>query len=431
MNKKMKQIGSLMVILLMMCTLTSCTKDQGVKIIEEESNDQTYLNFFSVSGVSANNVTKYWSDQFSERYHQEIYVNYDSAGYYADEGLSYREMLEKRLSSSLPDDIYIINAEDVMDFDQKGYWMDLSDMDFVNQISDTALYQSTYDGKVFSLPLSCTGFGFFWNVDVLKKYNLEIPSNLEEFMKVCETLKANGIMPYCGNKGFALTVPAMSVGLADLYGNDNTEDHIDALNAGTTMMSSYMKDGYEFLSMLVEKGYLDAEQAINTAPGDDVKLFLGGEYGFICGAMSSYDLIKNKTFEVQLTGLPVLKDGYICVYGANSRLCINPNSKHLDTAKKFVEMIGTTDALDMTAELNHTMSSAKDSNLKVPKDQIEMWELLKQPGQIPNQDFTLHFNTWESIRDVGREVIQGLSVEEACEKLDAKQRQELKAYAEK
>lgn len=147
--------------------------------------------------------------------------------------------------------------------------------------------------------------------------------------------------------------------------------------------------------------------------------------------MSSYDLIKNKTFEVQLTGLPVLKDGYICVYGANSRLCINPNSKHLDTAKKFVEMIGTTDALDMTAELNHTMSSAKDSNLKVPKDQIEMWELLKQPGQIPNQDFTLHFNTWESIRDVGREVIQGLSVEEACEKLDAKQRQELKAYAEK
>lgn len=134
---------------------------------------------------------------------------------------------------------------------------------------------------------------------------------------------------------------------------------------------------------------------------------------------------------MQLTGLPVLKDGYICVYGANSRLCINPNSKHLDTAKKFVEMIGTADALDMTAELNYTMSSAKESKLEAPKDQTEMWELLKRPGQIPNQDFTLHFNTWESIRDIGREVIQGLSVEEACEKLDAKQRLELKAYAEK
>ena len=45
-----------------------------------------------------------------------IVVYSDSAGYYADEGLSYRELLLKRLSSGTADDLYLIHAEDVLEF---------------------------------------------------------------------------------------------------------------------------------------------------------------------------------------------------------------------------------------------------------------------------------------------------------------------------
>lgn len=62
--------------------------------------------------------------------------------------------------------------------------------------------------------------------------------------------------------------------------------------------------------------------------------------------------------------------------------------------------------------------------------QRNMFELLQQPGQIPNQDFSLHFNTWENIRDRGREICDGASGEEACERLDEIQLIELKAYNE-
>lgn len=94
----------------------------------------------------------------------------------------------------------------MLEFDDKGYIYDMSDLKCVSNLSDDALIQSTYDGKVFSIPLTYTCFGFVWNVDMLKEYGLEVPENLEEFLNVCETLKENGILPYGANKDFALTV---------------------------------------------------------------------------------------------------------------------------------------------------------------------------------------------------------------------------------
>ena len=74
----------------------------------------------------------------------------------------------------------------MLEFDRKGYLYDLSDMDFIHNLSADALQQSTYDNKVFSLPLSYTAFGLLWNVDLLHQYDLEVPQTLSEFLTVCE-----------------------------------------------------------------------------------------------------------------------------------------------------------------------------------------------------------------------------------------------------
>lgn len=417
----------------LLCSAVSCSnKSASIQIVEETEEQPEYLSFFSGVGYADSDIEKYWSDRFARQYNQKVYVNQEGASYYADEGLSYRELLEKRQSSSSPDDLYIINAEDVLDFEKKGYWMDLSDMEFTDNLSKEALYQSTYNGKVFSVPLSFTGFGFCWNNTMLKEHGLTVPSNLQEFLAVCEKLRAEGILPYGANKGYALTVPAMCKGLADIYKSDDKEQKIKELNSGTVPISQYMKEGFEFLSMMIEKGYLNPEQALESQPRkEDVELFSNGECAFICIELSAVRKLPEDTgFEIQYGGLPILEEGDIAVYGANSRLCVNPNSKQLDTALKFIEMVGTTEALDESAKQEYVMSSAKNSKLTVHPVQEEMSNLLKQPGQIPNQDFALHFNTWENIRDVGRELCNGISVDEACVKLDEMQSIELARYAE-
>lgn len=432
-NQKIKRVSSVLLTVFILCSLTACGKQKSnLQIVEQLEQEPQYLSFFSGKNYGQSDLGKYWSDRFVDIYNQQVYVNYDGAAYYADENLSYRELLERRMESASPDDLYIISAEDVLEFEKKGYWMDLSNMDFVNNLSDAALYQSTYNGKVFSVPLTFTGFGFLWNVTMLQECGLSVPENLEEFMGVCEKLKTEGILPYGANKGYALTVPAMCRGLSGLYGSPDQEQKIEALNSGEMPISNYMSDGFEYLEEMIEKGYLDPQQAMNAEPRkEDIQLFKDGGCAFICIEMGAI-LETDETFsyEMEFTGLPLLEDGCVAVYGADSRLCVNPKTQNMDTVLKFIEMVGTQEALDESAVWQKKLSSAKDSKIEIKPMQKNMFELLQQPGQIPNQDFSLHFNTWESIRDRGREICNGASAAEACANLDELQRKDLEAYSE-
>lgn len=427
-----KKICVLLVAVIMLFATTSCGKDQSEFHVMDESDTQPlYLSLFSPTSMSESDVTKYWVERFTEQYNREVYIEFDGATYYGDEGLSYRELLARRLESSTPDDLYVINAEDVMEFEKKGYWMDLSNMDFVNNLSDASLYQSTYKGKVFSLPLTFTGFGFMWNVDLLAKYSLDIPQNLTEFLNVCETLKTNGVLPYGSNKGFGLTVPAMCVGFSELYRSGNVDERIADLNSGKTPVSDYLSNGFSFLSTMIEKGYLDPKQALNSEPnGEDLDLFLAGECAFICTTFGQFKSGEDQPFTMKLTGLPVLSDSCTAVYGAQTRLCVNPKSKHMDTALKFIEMVGSFESLEKSAEIHDSMSSSKSIDVARSPMVEEFVSLLQQPGHIPNQDFALNFNTWESIRDVSRELCGGISVDQACDMLDKKQRTDLESYSQ-
>lgn len=430
--KNHRKSGLFLAVLLLICALGGCAReDSSVQVIEHLEEAPEYLSFFSYTSMSGSDVTKFWIDRFTETYNKQVYISFEGAAYYADEGLSYRELLEKRMQSSAPDDLFLINAEDVLAFDKMGYLMDLSDMDFVNNLSEAALYQSTYNGKVYSVPLSFTGFGFVWNLDMLEANGLTRPENMGEFLHVCEVLKGNGILPYGSNKGYALTVPAMCIGLSRLYGNADQAERIAALNSGETLMSSYMRDGFSFLEMMIDREYMDPVQSLSTAPQtEDIEMFLAEGCAFICIQLGTLYDISEADFEMELAGLPLLENGSIAVYGANNRLSVNPNSKHLDTALEFIEMVGSTEALEESASWEHVMSSSKEGdNAGLPQGDT-LVELLRQPGQIPNQDFSLYFNTWESIRDVGRELCSGISVDEACQMLDEKQLANLEEYKE-
>lgn len=428
--RKNKKHWMLLAAAVFMFVLTACgSNESGIQVLDSPDAKPEYLSFFSSTSMSGSDVTKYWIDLFTETYNKQVYINFDEAAYYADEGLSYRELLVKRMKSSAPDDLYIINAEDVLEFEKEGYWLDLSGMDFVNNLSDAALYQSTYNGKVFSVPLSFTGFGFLWNVDLLERYELSIPQNLTEFLTVCETLKSNGVLPYGANKGFALTVPAMCIGFSELYKSTDRDEKIAALNSGEKVVSDYLREGFAFLSMMMEKGYMEPQQALNATPrNEDLELFLAGECAFICTGLGDLSNMKERQFQIELTGLPVLADGCVSVYGADTRLCVNPNSRHLETTLEFVEMVGSPEALEKSAQLNSVISSSKCDDVIQSKEVEKLVSLLKQAGQIPNQDFSLHFNTWESIRDIARELCGGVSVEQACVMLDERQQADLAIY---
>lgn len=432
MKKIITRAGLLGVFMVLALLGAGCKKGQSTpELYLDDSIPETPITIFTQNQEVSDAIEERCKTVLNQDGSTNITVYSDSASFYADEGLSYRELLLKRLSSGTADDLYLIPAEDVLEFDEKGFIYDMSNMGFTENLSQDALIQSTYDGKVFSLPLSYTCFGFLWNVDMLREYGLEVPENLEEFLYVCETVKENGILPYGANKDFALTVPVMCAGLHDVYRGEDSAQKLEALSSGTTPVSTYIEKGFAFLQMLIDKGYMDPGRALDTLPSreEERAFFAEGNCAFIC-AIYRGKAFKDYPFEIQMTPLPVLEGGSICVVGADQRLAVNPGSKHLASALAIVEALGQTETLDFFANNQGKISSSKNATAPNIPQSDSLIACVAQGGQIPNQDFRLYFNVWDTVRDLSQQLCQGRSVAEVAAEYDSRQMEELSKYGE-
>lgn len=408
--------------LMLLLALWGCAEEESGPVVKDyEDVPQITLSVCTNTPMS----DRLWEKDFVAADGTEVKVVEYSSDYYEQEGLTYREMILKRLQSNVDVDCYVIHAEDVIEFAEHNYWMDLSATDAVNSLPADALWQSTYRGEVFSLPMSYVGFGFFWNVDMLTEHGLTIPANLEEFLNVCETLKQAGITPYLANKGYALTVPAMAVGFADLYAADNRETLLEELGSGTTPVSTYMAEGFAFIEMMIDKGYMDPEYALNTAPMDiELADFLAGKGAFICGSPRNMD---DAGFEVAITGVPLLKSGAIAVVGASNRMAVNPNSPNVDYAVELLNSVVGAQWPGDPAESGSSQPGGEGAGTDGPI--LNLTDLVHSENQVPNQDFALSFNTWEVIRDLCREICAGATAEEAAAEYDRIQQEQIAAYS--
>lgn len=419
--------------ILLICFLSSsCGKEQKTpELYLDESIPEASITVFTQNESVSDAIEECCRNILKQDSSTNLVVYSDSASFYADEGLSYRELLLKRMASGTADDLYLIPAEDVLEFDQKGYIYDLSGLECIKNLSSDALIQSTYNEKVFSIPLSYTCFGFVWNVDMLKKYDLKVPENIDEFWNVCEVLKSNGILPYGANKDFSLTVPVMCASLNEIYQSPDSDEKLKALSDGSVPISSYMERGFNFLQTMIDKEYMDPELALELLPfsEEETAFFANENCAFICAIYRGLTF-ENWPFEIEMTPLPLLSDGSICVVGADQRLAINPKSKNLNAAISIVESLGHTETLDSFAKNLGKISSSKNATAPDIPQSKAIIECVANGNQIPNQDFRLHFNIWNTVRDLSQKLCQGESVENICKEYDAKQAEEISLYGE-
>lgn len=95
---------------------------------------------------------------------------------------------------------------------ENGDFLDLTDQEFVKNWDANAIADSaSFEGKVYALPMSRTSYnGIFYNKKMFEENGLAVPQTWDEFVNVCETLKANGIAPItvAGKDGWPVTAVA-------------------------------------------------------------------------------------------------------------------------------------------------------------------------------------------------------------------------------
>lgn len=143
-----------------------------------------------------------------------------------------RVMME--VASGEGPDLISGRASDRTEFIDADYIQELDGSSWIQDWNQNLLKCDTYKDHIYGLPYDVEVGGVWYNMDVLNKYDLSIPTTKADYIKMCDTLVANGVTPIAF--GAAEADPCqytMTYFVNAALHNDGTFDANKALLEGT------------------------------------------------------------------------------------------------------------------------------------------------------------------------------------------------------
>ena len=245
-------------------------------------------------------------------------------------------------SNNVPDIFFTYELDYLRPFVEAGRVADLTsyfdnDPEWKASFSGGTLETLTYDSKIYAVPTQKTMCEMFYNKGIFKANGVEVPTTFDEFLAVCETLKAAGIIPMAMS-GTDAWIPAQMVqqisngiGGMDLYygiceGERQWNDpcHIQA--------------GQEMQKM-VENGYYQSG-FLGMKPEESRQLFLDGKTAmYFMGDWDSVNVYSALGEDAGAFILPPINAEYanVTVGSVDTSFAVAENCKYKDEAVDFLK----------------------------------------------------------------------------------------------
>ena len=224
--------------------------------------------------------------------------------------------------------------------------------EILDAVKDTFIPASfdpvTFDGEVYGLAgAGLTGVYFWYRKDVFEENGVSVPTTWSEMLEVCETLKANGVIPFALANKNKWTGSFYYMYLADRLGGKELFKNALYRKDGVTFEDpSYIKAG-EMIQDLVKKGYFpegvngldeDLSQASALLYTKKAGMYLMGSW-FMSAANKNYPDMMD---QLDFFNFPAIEDGK----GDPSNLVGSPGqdyhvvtstSENMDAAFEFLK----------------------------------------------------------------------------------------------
>ena len=185
---------------------------------------------------------------------------------------NYKQQLVVAMSSGQAPNMYIHwGGGPMAEYYKSGFVNDITDMyakydhpEFI----DAAVAQSTYDGKMLAIPFGgLSGADIFYNKTIFKELGLEVPKTIDELETVCETLKANGYIPFSLANASKWTGSMYYMYLVARHSGNAEFDAAYTQENGGTFTSPAFIWAAEKIQDWVKKGYFP--EGVNSLTADD------------------------------------------------------------------------------------------------------------------------------------------------------------------
>ena len=298
--------------------------------------------------------------------------------------------------------------------------MDLSGLDCAKNLREIIHTANTVDGKLVAIPQEVVAYGLFVNVDLFKRYDLSLPETPEDFLECCRVFQENGIETPVGANRWWLETFVFAQAYADLYNGGNTAAEIAALNSGEARYSDYMRPGFEFLRTLIDRGYIDAEQAlVSEAIEGEGPDFLAGKTPIVMaywGAANTETAYGKTDFEMQVIGFPSSR-GQMPVMPMTG-FAVGAHSEHAEDAMAVLDIIASDEALQLYAETNRVISPSKNVQVECVPALKPLSDRIEEGVYVLGSNAGMQVEQWGNTCLIVRQLLGGASVEACMEEFD-------------
>lgn len=177
-------------------TASGCSKSTGNQGAASVKHSITWYSSRPVDGAIEQTV-KEIAEQYKQKVDKDFSLNIETTS----DRPSYLQKLKTLVASNQMPDIIDTDADPyAKELVNKGLLVDvkkyLNDKGLYSKYYPIALkYQEFSDGTMYTLPLEYHVEMTWYNKNIFKKYNVSVPKTLDDLLKVCATLKKNGVTP--------------------------------------------------------------------------------------------------------------------------------------------------------------------------------------------------------------------------------------------
>ena len=352
-RKLMKAAGMLMAVSLLTAGCGSSAGNSSDEGKESGGNKKAESVTLTVEASQeiVNNIPYAFSEEniaaFEEQYPEikvELVLNPDAQN---------TSIIQTKLASGQPSDLICYNkvsAENELEVAKN--CVDLSDEPFVENLADKEILTAP-DGKIygFAFAVKTGGMGVVYNKDLFEEKGVEIPKTYEEFLAVCENLKAQGVTPFYGPFKDVWTFQMWTTSTWGYYAAKSEPDLCDRLNANEIGWDEVpaFRESLEKAYDLYKDGYMQS-----TVLSDDYNsipaAMSSGDYAMTVGSNTTVRDLLNAYPDIQFDMFPYPvyegEDEYLTISQLDAEFFIPKDAKHIEEARKFLNFMAQPEQCD-------------------------------------------------------------------------------------
>lgn len=393
-----------------------CSGRGKVEIYTENTEPRVELTFFGNKYEPENVVViEEILTTFMEE-NPDIRISYESL-----KGNDYYDALMKRMNTGNGDDIFMVNHDTALELEEEGKLMELSGLETLPDFSVRVMDQMDKDGKIYWVPTTVSAFGLYCNQDLLKEHGQKIPQTLPEWEQICDYFVDQGITPVIANNDISLKTLAIGRSFYSMYQEGTQKEVFDRINKGEESLGSCLEDGFSIAEEFLEKGYINAEEALNTKKtSDDLALFAEGNTPFMLTGGWAADRVKamEPGFAFTVVPYPVLEEGAVLVINADTRIAVNQDSRYKEEAERFVEYFTTRENIVKFADNQCSFSPLKGGEHASCEEIQPLIDTYQEGKTVIGSDSALQMPIWDLTADCSVKLLSGDDLSEVLAWLD-------------